>query len=487
MSNDRSTARAISLTPEVLDKLRPDAATALPKVRQLYLNMYQSIEQGVIGFDLRLPSSRALAEQLGLGRNTVINVYEQLVAEGLLSTDGRRGTRVIRRIAQNSTKPSGQFHRSERSSGFQSRASKFQELSPGEPDTTLFPQSTWRKAEASAARKAANHLGYQAQALDEAREAIARYLSNYRSLQVDPQQIVVTSSTRQSLILAASLFTDRDDTGWLECPGYPGAVDAFNQMGLKLRPCALDEHGIVLPDKLGTLPRIIYLTPCFQYPLGMPLSAERRQTLLEFSRQHGTVLFEDDYDSEFRDDSQPRPSLASDANGAQVLNAGTFSKLVFPAIRVGWLVVPQPIAKDAYSVLKAIGGGNNTISQLVVTELLNNGSIARHLRHARQVYGQRRAALVDSLTDCKLLEPVDNVSGSLSLVLRLKNSVSIDVLECALEKQEIGAVALERLDWKIRNPTRCKAIVVGLGNVDTLSIPSSVKRLKTALKYSDLS
>jgi len=482
VSKAASPAKTVSLTPELLDKLRPTTTHPLPKVRQLYLSFYQAIEQGELVFDTRLPSSRTLAQQLGLGRNTVIHVYEQLVSEGLLSSDGRRGTRVSRRIQKTATVHSGKLHQSQRSKRSRTSLSTFRKLAPGEPDTSLFPQSLWRKAEANAARKAGDKLGYQSQALPETREAIARYLSNYRSLAVEPEQIVITSGTRQSLILAASLFADTGDTAWLECPGYIGAADAFEQMGLKIMPCKVDQHGMVLPATSKPVPRIVYLTPCFQYPHGMPLAADRRQALLDLSRRHGTVLFEDDYDSEFRDDTQPRPSLAGDANGAHVLNAGTFSKLLFPAIRLGWVVVPKQIYNDAYIGLKAIGGGNNTIPQLVVTELLNNGSIARHLRHARQVYGQRRATLIDSLNGCTLLEPVDQVSGSLSLVLRLKQSVSIEVLENALRQQALGVQALERLDWSIRNPKRCKAIVVGLGNVSTLSIPATVKRLERAMK-----
>ncbi len=149
---------------------------------------------------------------------------------------------------------------------------------------------------------------------------------------------------------------------------------------------------------------------------------------------------------------------------------------------LGWLVVPSQITEEANNCLKAIGGGNNTIAQLAVTELLNNGSIARHLRHARQVYGQRRQSLVERLDGCKLLEPIDQVSGSLSLVLRLKNSVSIGKLELAMETHNLGVVALERMDWKIIKPTRCHAIVIGLGNVETLAIPATVKRLVSALR-----
>jgi GntR family transcriptional regulator/MocR family aminotransferase len=471
---------ASTLSAEALSELRLDNNSPLPKVRQLYLNLYRAIENGQLPFDTRLPSSRDLSLQLGLGRNTVISVYDQLVSEGMLSANGRLGTRVARQVTPRTTATNPGVTCSKRSRALTSRATQAADLAPGEPDTRLFPQAVWRKAQAVAARKAADHLGYRSQALTETREAIARYLANYRSLHVEPEQIVVTSGTRQSLNLAAALFTDPGDVALVECPGYNGGVDAFRQWGLTVRPARIDQGGMIIPATEP--PNIVYTTPCFQYPFGMPLAADRRQSLLALARDYGTIIFEDDYDSEFRDDTQPRPSLASDADGATVLNAGTFSKLLFPAIRVGWLVVPPTVVNEAYLCLKALGGGNNTISQLVVSELLNNGSIARHLRHARQIYGQRRQALITSLSDSPHLEPIGQVSGSLSLVLTLTQSLSITALEQALAKQQLGAAPLERLNWQINKPSKCKSIVVGLGNVETLSIPQAVRRLNKALR-----
>ena len=313
------------LSAEALSELRLDNNSPLPKVRQLYLNLYRAIENGQLPFDTRLPSSRDLSLQLGLGRNTVISVYDQLVSEGMLSANGRLGTRVARQVTPRTTATNPGVTCSKRSRALTSRATQAADLAPGEPDTRLFPLAVWRKAQAVAARKATDHLGYRSQALTETREAIARYLANYRSLHVEPEQIVVTSGTRQSLNLAAALFTDPGDVALVECPGYNGGVDAFRQWGLTVRPARIDQGGMIIPATAP--PNIVYTTPCFQYPFGMPLAADRRQSLLALARDHGTIIFEDDYDSEFRDDTQPRPSLASDADGATVLNAGTLSKL----------------------------------------------------------------------------------------------------------------------------------------------------------------
>lgn len=466
---------------ELLDSLRTRKTSPLPKVRQLYLNLYGAIEGGRLPFGTRLPSSRDLALELSVGRNTVISVYEQLTAEGLLSAEGRRGTRVARRLGAVSKTVEAAWPCSQRSAGNRVLRSTGRAFAPGEPDTGLFPHDIWRKAQSRAVASVADKLGYRNGGLCETREAIARHLLNYRSLSVDPAQIVITSGTRQSLTLAAHLFADPGDTTWVECPGYIGAVDAFRQSGLSVIPCTLDAEGMVLPSSDHGVPRLIYLTPCFQYPTGVPLSAARRASLLQLSREQGCILFEDDYDSEFRDDSQPRPALAADAAGARVLHAGTFSKLLFPAMRVGWLVVPPDAVEEAERCLRVIGGGCNTLAQAVVSELLDNGSIARHLRHARQVYGQRRQALINALQGSELFEPIDRVSGSLSLVLQLRNSVSLSALQAAFSTADIGAQPLEYLDWRVARPSRCKAIVIGLGNVDTLAIPVMADRLMQAL------
>ncbi len=471
-----------SLSAEVLSQLRPEFDSGLPKVRQLYLKLYAAIERGHLPYDAQLPASRTLSKQLNLARNTVIHVYEQLTAEGLLSADGRRGTRVARRLTRAKENTATTWSLSTRSAHIHSRPSVSTELTPGEPDSTLFPQTVFRKSLAAAAHKTARTLGYHPDSLRYAQDAIARYLATYRSLVVDPERIVVTSSTRQSLTLAAHLFADSGDTAWVECPGYLGAVDAFRQAGLQVRPCRLDDQGLVMPGRQTVLPRIIYLTPCFQYPLGMPLGLDRRRALLDWSRRHGSVLFEDDYDSEFRDDSQPRPALAADAAGARVLHAGTFSKILFPAIRVGWLVVPGSSVIQAHRCLRAIGGGNNIIAQAAVAELLDNGSIARHLRRARLIYGQRRRVLMQELNGREYFEPVDQLTGSLSLVLPLTRSVPIDALESALKAEHIGAQPIEQLEWDQRAPKRCKALIVGLGNVESLALPQSVNRLVAAVK-----
>ena len=468
------------LTPELLEQLRPQPDSTLPKVRQLYLALYACVTGGKLPYRQRLPASRDLARQLGVGRNLVVSVYNQLCDEGVLQSDGRRGTIVIHQASPPVDKGTQPWAIAKRAKRFVGNRNRHIAFSPGQPDTSLFPRDAWRRALKVAARLPPDALTYQDSSLPLLQHAISRYLATYRSLVVSPEQIVVTSSTRQSLLLAAALFADPNDLAWVETPGYTGAVEAFSQMGLQLQACPVDQYGMVQPAASGT-PAIIYTTPCFQYPTGAPLGTSRREQLLALSSRCGAIIFEDDYDSEFRDDSQPRPALAANAGQARVLHAGTFSKLMFPAIRVAWLVVPRSQATTAHECLRSLGGGHNTIAQAAVAELFANGAISRHLQRARQIYSQRRQSLLQQIDGSNLLRATGDQIGSLNLVLELHTPVALEKLELELHRHEVGAVPIERLYWNRSGPTRCSALVLGLGNVESLQIPQKFGQLERAI------
>ena len=481
------------LGPEIIDSLQPCSDSPLSKSRQLYLGLYRAIVDGRLADGVSLPPSRELAERLGLARNTVIRVYSQLGNECLLHADGRRGTRVSYRGAQRasigdsasltgrcatgtSTPIAAAATLSSRAQTTVSQRRAARALAPGEPDASLFPEQIWRRAQAKASRLYRDDLGYRVSSLPTLQTAIARYLLAYRSLSVLPEQIIVTAGTRQSLLLAAAMYADPGDLAWVESPGYPGAVDAFRMQALDVQACPVDAEG--LNPELQAVPRLVYLTPCFQYPSGVPLSATRRRELLQLSSLHGTVLFEDDYDSEFRDQTQPQPALAGETgSNARVLHAGTFSKLLFPAVRVAWLVVPPTHVDQAQALLRALGGGHTTLAQATVAELLDSGALARHLQNARQVYAQRRRVLLDEMTHCRHISVADKGQGSLSMVLELNSPCSRSTLEASLDAHGIGAVAMERLHWQRALPARCHRLVVGLGNVSSLALPDTIRSL----------
>lgn len=526
-----------TLEPDWITTLEPDRNSPLTLARQLYLGLYEAIASGRLPGGETLPASRVMAARLGLSRNTVVAAISQLAEEQLVSCDGRRGTVVVERAAPSRqsvdaamTAPPGNQAPalSARSAALNVVEPAHRDLASGEPDASLFPAVRWQRALARAARLPADELGYGSNVTARLQDAIARHLAVYRSLVVDPARIVVTSSTRQSLMLAAALYTDPGDIAWLETPGYPGAVDAFRASGLELQACPVDESGArptsSLPERNsqasrrsahGRSPRLVYLTPCFQYPLGMPLSVSRRDAFLALSARQGAVLFEDDYDSDFRDDMQPRPALAATAAGQGapgspgspgasvvcdarsghgachgkaagdsgapcVLHAGTFSKLVFPAARVAWLVVPDSHAAQARSMLRALGGSHGTVMQAAILDLLESGVIARHLQRARQIYARRRVVLREQLQTSAALGLAGG--GGLSAVLELAEARPLCLLARAIEDAGLGAVPLERFEWDRPLPEWCRHLVIGLGSSNLLTLPDSLKRLEKAVE-----
>lgn len=482
----------LGLAPELIQRLRPDAESPLSKTRQFYRALFEAVLDGSLPQGTRLPASRTLAQQLGIARNIVVHVYQQLTDEALLLSDGRRGTRVLHKTALSLIQPRASWTFSARSGQTQQRGHRSRTLAPGEPDSSLFPTLEWKRALQHAARLSPAELGYQERSLPRLQEAIARHLATYRSMPVSPEQVLVTSGTRQSLLLWASLFGDPGDSVLMESPGYLGAVEAFRQQGLIIQACAVDSGGLCPPDlnddAAGSTPcnssaaRLLYTTPCFQYPTGVPLSTERRALLLDWSRRTGAVIFEDDYDSEFRDSSQPMPALAAQADGARVVHAGTFSKLMFPAARVAWMILPEACMPIASRMLRALGGGHNTVAQATVAELLDNGTVTRHLQRARQVYAHRRAVTMQALSYCQNLSVQGDHHGSLSLVVTLKQPTPVKGLEHALRTRHLGALVLERLQWERRvMPRHCRALVLGLGNAESLSLPETIQRLDEAV------
>lgn len=456
-----------------------DRRSPLPLSRQLYLTLYEAIVAGELANGWRLPAVRALASELGVARNVVLDAYARLAADALVHADGRRGTRIAHEVLPGDrpcARSAAPWPLSRRASTPVDGARALP-LSPGEPDASLFPAAHWQRAMAQAARLPANELGYRSNVGERLQRAIARHLMVYRSMSVSPERIVITSGTRQSLALAAALYSDPGDAAWVESPGYPGAGEAWRTLGLTVSAMDVDEQG-ALERRLGR-PALIYLTPCFQYPTGATLSPERRAAFLERSARQGCVLFEDDYDSEFRDGRAAAPALAAHASsvdgGARVVHAGTFSKLLFPAARVAWMVVPAGHQERARSALRALGGGHGTIAQAAVAEVLERGQVDVHLERARAVYARRRRVWLEAVERVPGLRHLGG--GGLSATVGFDSAVPRDDLEFALQAAGIGAVPFERFGLDDPGASYTDSLVVGLGNVASLEVPRWVDTL----------
>jgi GntR family transcriptional regulator/MocR family aminotransferase len=295
------------------------------------------------------------------------------------------------------------------------------------------------------------------------RRAVADYLRVFRSVPLDVDQVIITSGTQQSLELCAQMLADHGDTVWLEDPAYWGAVKAFMATGLHLHPVPVDQHGMApsAADEAAP-PRVIYTTPSHQYPTGAVMSLQRRQQLLALAATHNAWVLEDDYDSEFRFSGPPLSSLAGLDRDERVLYLGSFSKVLYPGLKLGYLVVPKRLVgafKQAHYDLNRPG---QMPLQAALAEFIELGHFASALRRARQSYAQRRQALLEALTPC-LIDAKAQITGAeqgLHLCLRLPNGVDDRALADTLAQQGIlvrplSAYCLQRTD--------SRGLIIGYG------------------------
>lgn len=371
---------------------------------RLYIALSAAMRDGSLPAGTVLPSTRSLAKELGVARNSLIYAYEQLAAEGYVQAN-RQGTVVaalgLLRKPHSRVSPLssglGLSHRVGRLNRSRTPADDLKPFMPGMPALDAFPLAKWQRAVDRADRcLSPQELGYRyALGEPELRQAIATYVRAARGVRCDVDQVVVTQGTQDSLSLCCQLLADVGDMAWIEHPGYPGARMAMEQAGLHLVPVTVDVDGIRPPSHYWQhhTPRLIYTTPSHQYPLGSVLSLARRMDLIEQARHHGTWILEDDYDSEFRHDGPPLAAMQGLQDDAPVVYLGTFSKSLFPALRLGYIVLPEVLVDQAAPVLNALVRAGRVHDQRALADFINEGHFTTHLRRMRKLYAQRQAAL----------------------------------------------------------------------------------------------
>lgn len=382
----------------------------------LYGEIRAAILDGRLKPGNRLPASRDFARQQGISRSTVLAAYEQLAAEGYLNGSVGSGTRVselLPAVPQSTGRtPSpeqpttaGRLSAQGRqlaASPFPSRESidLVRPFRPNQPDLQAFPLTQWNRIAAQRAKalRPADMVHGDAEGYLPLRRAIAHHLSYAQRIVCQPEQIMIVGSAQQALDLCARLLLDPGDEVWLEDPGYPGASRLFESAGGKVVGIPVDTHGIDVANGIARAPlaRLAYVTAAHQSPLGMALALERRLALLGWADQHGATIIEDDYDGEYRFAAAPLAALKSlDANG-RVIYMGTFSKLLFPSLRLAYLVVPEWLVAPCASALSLTSRHLPLAAQVVLREFIEEGHFARHLRHMRLLYGERAEAFRNS-------------------------------------------------------------------------------------------
>ena len=389
-------------------QLRAALATRdrMPLRRALADALRQAIADARLAAGGVLPASRVLAQELGIGRNSVLQVYEQLASEGWLVAD-RQGTLVA---AFGAAPPAQAPDTSAPLPALARRAATWGDAAdddevprpflPGVPALDEFPIERWRRRVVHAWRAlspgalAGRDVGGEAVL----RAAIAAHLHAARGVRCSPDQVVVTSGTQESLALCAQLMADPGERAWVEHPGYLGASTALASAGLKLVPVPVDAFGMAPTPALWrrSPPRLIYTTPSHQFPLGVALSLPRRLALLEQARAAGAWILEDDYDSEFCR-GVPMAAMQGLQPDAPVVYLGTFSKTLFPALRLAYLVLPRAAVERVLPALARRLPPGRSAEQEALAAFLHAGEFAAHLRRMRRLYGQRHEALRSAL------------------------------------------------------------------------------------------
>jgi len=375
--------------------------------RQLYDGLRAYVLDGRLGPETRLPATRLLAQQLGVGRNTVIAAYDQLLAEGYIEARPGSGTWVatLRQTVSKAAVASdgaASFDLSTRGQQIAShppptRTRDKINLHPGFPEAADFPFATWARLLARNARRpVADLLSYYDFAGDQRlRKAIAEYLAVSRGVDCVAEQVIVVSGAQAALDLVARIMMDDGDTAWMEEPGYRGARSALLGAGARLLPLRVSREGWRLNDPGLRPPRLVYVTPSCQWPLGTIMRMEERLQLLAIAERRKAFIIEDDYDGEYRFRGRPVPALRALDRSERVIYVGTFGKTLFSSLRLGFLVVPRALSEPFARAVSVTGQFAPLLLQATLADFIREGYFAAHLRRMRRLYARRQEHFIE--------------------------------------------------------------------------------------------
>jgi GntR family transcriptional regulator/MocR family aminotransferase len=430
-----------------------------------YQWLYEAVRSEILGGRLRpgmrLPATRDLARQYGLARGTIVNAFEQLASEGYVEGSVGSGTfvssvlpeKLLQVASAKSEAPAVQPKRARVVSDYARRAQLFRcyENRPTRafrsnlPALDLFPTTLWAKTAARCLRRISqrNLTGCESLGFAPLRRAVADYLGRSRGVRCVPEQVAIVSGLQEALDLAARVLLNPGDRVCVENPGYPGAFQAFQAFRAEICGVAVDHDGI----DIGKIPargvRLTYVTPAHQFPLGTTMSLARRLQLLEWARKSGALIFEDDYDSEYRYSGRPIPALQGlDAHGS-VLYAGSFSKVLFPALRLGYIVIPSDLTHHFEAALSLTVRHAPLLDQLVLTDFITEGHFGRHVRRMREVYAERLSVLLEEarLRLAGLLE-ISSVEAGLQTSGWLCGGIDGESATSAAAKRNVDVISL---------------------------------------------
>lgn len=485
-----------SITPVVTVNRK----SSTPLYRQIYDSFRDLIVQGSLVSGQQIPSTRTLAKELGISRFPVLNAYAQLLGEGYF--EGRIGSgTVVSSSLPDQPAISGPFsvRATEVPSGPRQSSKISAELPRVKSEPWLrgraafvgsqlaldhFPINVWSRLLAFRCRRISEsslHYGHP-MGLRELREAIVSYLRTARAVRCDAEQIMIVSGSQQALDITSRVLLDAKDRVWLEEPGYILARHIFMMAGSRVVPVPVDQEGldVAAGKKLCAKAKAVYVCPSHQYPLGVVMSASRRLQLLNWAQSVGSWIIEDDYDSEYRYEGAPIASLQGLDRFSRVIYIGTFSKVLFPSIRVGYVVIPPDLVDRFVAVRQAMDIFPSNLNQQVLSDFINQGHFERHIRRMRAIYHDRRNALVGSIQK-DLADALKVLGGGagLHLTVMLKEPASDVAISAQAAVQDLW---LWPLSICYLGSAPRQGFILGFGGIPVEEMPGAVRRLRAALK-----
>ena len=440
-----------------------------PFYRQIYDRFRAAIASGLLKPGDRIHSARALAKELGLARGTIESAYSLLTAEGYIEARGQAGTVIapgldaLMTVAVPAPQPTTNV------AEVSFRPDSVMPFQMGLPALDAFPRKIWARLGTHCVRtmQPSDMVHPPVYGLPPLRTEIARYLQVSRGISCSPSQVFVTSGYRHTIEMIVHALLKAGNQVWLEDPGYPPTREILKHMNITPIPVRVDQEGMIISEGTEAAPgaQAAVVTPAHQSPLGVSLGLARRLALLDWAAKNNAWIIEDDYDGEYRYVSRPLPALKSLDRDGRVLYCGTFSKVLFPGLRLAYLVVPESQVERFEQISQTLAGGSPELTQAIVTAFIREGHFARHIQRMRKLYALRRKATAAGL-ESVLGDHMSIASqpGGMHLILQLQNQQSDRLLSARMRENGLYAEALT--DWTMvgDGPT---ALLVNFTNIDS--------------------
>ncbi len=459
---------------------------------RIYRQLFDAVLDGRLRPGERLPPTRELARRLAVSRNTVALAYERLVAEGVLTSRVGAGTFVC-------TEPVGPARARHAPAGSAARprsvwktipeppparsGSPLYDFRVGSPDATMFPFTVWRRLVARQLRPGSFDWGRYGDPSGHAglRAAIARHIGISRAVRAGAEDVIVTQGAQQALDLIGRVVLDQGDTVAVEEPGYPPARLLFRTLGAQVIGVPVDGEGLAV-SAIPKAARLVYVTPSHQFPLGVPMSLPRRTALLAWAEQRNALIIEDDYDSEFRFEGRPLDPLQTLDAAGRVIYVGSFSKVMLPTLRLGFLIAPASLRAALRAAKQLTDWHGEVPIQAALARFIDDGLLGRHIRKVAREYAMRQAMIAEAIrrdfSECLQLIPS---AAGLHLAARTAPRVSIDV-EQVVRRAESWGLMVRTLSYFSATSRPQDGLVIGYGAVATPRIEEGLRRLRRSFR-----